>query len=84
MPTQDEINEQANRMRQLMTENQSLPESADEPEILASMINVLRLLRAGKPEARSERARRYAVTITEMEKVFGYFKTFVNDYIDPA
>lgn len=34
-------------------------------------------LRQAKPEDRSEEARRYAVTITELEKVLAYFHTFV-------
>lgn len=34
-------------------------------------------LRQAKPEDRSEEARRYAVTITELEKVLAYFNTFV-------
>jgi len=34
-------------------------------------------LREVKPEDYSERDRRYAITITEMEKVFAYFKTWV-------
>lgn len=34
-------------------------------------------LRKEKPEERSEQARRYAVAITELEKVIAYFVTFV-------
>lgn len=30
-----------------------------------------------KPEERSELARRYAVTITEMEKVYAYFMQYI-------
>lgn len=30
-----------------------------------------------KPKERSELARRYQVTITEFEKVMGYFETFI-------
>lgn len=41
------------------------------------MQELLDNLRAAKPDDRSEEARRYAVTITEMEKVFGYFYTLV-------
>lgn len=41
------------------------------------MLEVLKQLRQAKGEDRSEKARRYAVTITEMEKVFAYFNTFV-------
>jgi len=38
---------------------------------------MLEFLRFTKPEDRSEKARRYAVTITEMEKVVAYFQTWV-------
>ena len=44
---------------------------------LDRMQEILKLLRAAKPEDRSEESRRYAVTITEFEKVVAYFKTFV-------
>lgn len=47
-----------------------------------SLLVALKALRANKPSERCEKARRYAVTITEMEKVYGYFKTFILD--DPA
>jgi len=36
-------------------------------------------LREAKPIKRGERSRRYAIVITEMEKVYAYFKTFVVD-----
>jgi len=39
----------------------------------------LKMMEAAKPEERSELARRYAVSITEMEKVVAYFKVFVLD-----
>lgn len=51
-------------------------------EIAIFYINkALESLQRGKPDDRSELTRRYAVTITEMEKVFAYFKTFVFDYV---
>ena len=34
-------------------------------------------LRENKPDERSETARRFAVTITELEKVLAYFSVFV-------
>lgn len=37
----------------------------------------LHILRSNKPEERGELARRYAVTITEMEKVYAYFVIYV-------
>ncbi len=53
-----------------MAENESI-------HALLMMSELLRLLHGLKGEDRSEKARRYAVTITEMEKVFAYFNTFV-------
>lgn len=40
-------------------------------------------LTASKPNDRSELDRRYAVTITDTEKVVAYFKTYVVDYEPP-
>lgn len=40
---------------------------------------LLEEMRRAKPDDRSEKARRYAVTITEFEKVAAYFKTYVMD-----
>ncbi len=48
-----------------------------EHELLDRMVTLIEDLRAAKPEDRSELARRYAVTITEFEKVYAYFVTFV-------
>jgi len=42
-----------------------------------AMIDLLRKLRDAKPEERNELARRYAVTVTEVEKVLAYFRTYV-------
>jgi hypothetical protein len=50
-----------------------------EREVLNQLEEALRRLRDSKPEERSEKARRVAVTITEMEKVIAYYKTFVYD-----
>lgn len=51
------------------------PEEAD----YEALKKALTELRTHKPEERSEKARQYAVTITELEKVIGYFKMFVID-----
>ena len=45
-------------------------------EVRVGMAAVLATLTVLKPNDRSELDRRYAVTITEMEKVFAYFSTF--------
>lgn len=50
----------------------------DESDMIAEkMGELLELLRAEKGAERSERARRLAVTITEMEKVYAYYVQFV-------
>ena len=45
--------------------------------LLIKMKSLLEEMRKVKPEERSEIARRYAVTITEFEKVMAYFQVFV-------
>lgn len=42
-----------------------------------SLLDTLQKLRDAKPDERTELARRYAVTITEMEKVYAYFLAWV-------
>jgi hypothetical protein len=44
--------------------------------VQTAMYDTLVELRDNKPNDRSELDRRYAVTITEMEKVYAYFLTF--------
>jgi hypothetical protein len=46
-------------------------------ECQVALENALNTLRKAKPEARSDVARRFAVTITELEKVIGYFVTWI-------
>ncbi len=53
----------------------------DDQGVLWQLRTTLLELRSARPDERSEKSRRYAVTITEMEKVFAYFKTFVIDEI---
>ena len=45
--------------------------------ILATIRELLDLMRAAKPDERSERARRIAIAITELEKVLAYWLAFV-------
>lgn len=49
----------------------------EDQKVLGLLQSTLKILRDHKPSERSETARRYAVTITEMEKVVAYFKTYV-------
>lgn len=51
-------------------------EVADQDTWTALLV-AYRKLKASKPEDRSEKARRYAVTITEMEKAMAYFSAMV-------
>ena len=46
-------------------------------DVLSAFKTTLSTLRAVKPEDRSGIDRRYAVTITELEKVFAYFYTYI-------
>ena len=48
-----------------------------ESKLSGQMAELLRDLRLSRPEERSEKARRWAIAITEMEKVFAYFNTYV-------
>lgn len=51
----------------------------DATESYAALKDALDSLREEKPDERGELARRYAVTITDMEKIVAYFKTMVVD-----
>lgn len=46
-------------------------------EVYIQLQETLAAMRIAKPNERSEKARRYAVAITEMEKVVAYFQTWV-------
>lgn len=48
-----------------------------EEEVWNALLAAYRKLKVSKPDDRSERARRYAVTITEYEKMLSYFNTMV-------
>ena len=48
-----------------------------EEETYILLQETLAAMRVAKPEERSEKARRYAVAITEMEKVVAYFQTWI-------
>ena len=50
-----------------------------EREVLNQLEDALGRRGGSKPEERSEKARRVAVTITEMEKVVAYYKVYVYD-----
>ena len=46
-------------------------------EVYIQLQEVLAAMRKAKPDERSEKARRYAVAITEQEKVLAYFQVYV-------
>lgn len=59
-------------------ETQDMDETTtSEEEVWNALLATYRKLKAAKPEDRSEKARRYAVTITEYEKMLSYFNTMV-------
>ncbi len=53
-----------------------------EEEVWNVLLVAYRKLKASKPDDRSERSRRYAVTITEYEKMLSYFNTMVWEGLD--
>lgn len=54
-----------------------MSEESKEQQIWTDMMNLWHKLENAKPTERGEQARRYAVAITEYQKVMGYFYTFV-------
>lgn len=52
-------------------------QKSKDQECLDAIGEALLKLGQAKPQDRSELARRYAVTITELEKAYAYFRTWV-------
>lgn len=52
-------------------------QKSKDQECLDAIGEALLKLGQSKPKDRSELARRYAVTITELEKAYAYFRTWV-------
>ncbi len=83
--------EKAEKIERVMEENRKeleviekinvseLTDKINDNGMLIMLHSTLSSLCGNRPNERSERSRRYAVTITEMEKVVAYFKTFVID-----
>jgi hypothetical protein len=57
----------------------TIKDEISDRDVLGTLNDVLEVLRENQPGERSERSRRYAIIITEMEKVVAYFKTWVID-----
>lgn len=77
-----ELRQQAEneRIRDFLAEVKGeAPLKQDEKDIeVLKILNAnLNFLREAKPYERSELARRYTVTITELEKVIAYFRVYV-------
>lgn len=49
-----------------------------EESIIKILMHALALLQDHKPNDRSEKDRHYAIVITELEKVYAYYKTFID------
>lgn len=75
--------EVAEAREMLMMDAQSNRDAADiaqqqkNKEALNGLEASLHFLRSAKPDERSELTRRYAITITDFEKVVAYFKVYV-------
>lgn len=52
-------------------------EKEKEEKLRLEMIALWKHLQEAKPDDRSELARRYAICITEIQKVISYFDTFI-------
>jgi len=50
--------------------------------IVIEFSSLLERLRYVRPEERSEFSRRMAIVITELEKVYAYFRVFCEDFED--
>lgn len=83
MPTEGQ---DLDRLREAIGKAEAAPTKEASYEDMASfyMKKALETMRQGKPEIRSEMARRYAVAITEMEKTFAYFHTYIVNFDSPV
>lgn len=62
-----------------MDERERLAEQLLAEQPLRTLEKALDNLKGLKPEKRSEKARRYSIVITELEKVIAYYNHFVLD-----
>lgn len=58
------------------------PTMSKSDTLLFELGSLIVKMRKAKPLDRTEAARRYAVTITELEKAFAYFRTYVAEADD--
>lgn len=78
----DEFSKAANEINRMLRTELAKDEAKADPyqdakNALYSLEAALLTLQAAKPGERGELARRYAVTITELEKTVAYFETWV-------
>lgn len=50
-----------------------------QPDLWDHILETYRQIKAAKPDERSERARRFAVLLTEYEKVMSYYLIMLNN-----
>lgn len=65
------------KMSELLPEENTMDEQSSELEVWDAMLKVFRHLTEMRSEQRTDRDRRIAVTITELEKVMAYFNTYI-------
>lgn len=86
----DDIREGLEKIRQGLNDTsldalQKYPEAqTNDFSVEDILIKALKTMRANKPSERTEKARRYAVSITELEKVYSYFKTYVINAVEES
>lgn len=81
MPTEEQDLE---RLKEAIGRAQQSPTKEASYEEMASfyMKKAIETMQRGKPTIRGEGARRYAIAITEMEKTFAYFQTYVVNFVE--
>ncbi|MCP5018893.1 MAG: hypothetical protein GY938_26995 [Ketobacter sp.] len=67
--------ERIGKMRQAQLE--TLTQEKRGSDCLKALKEVIAMMRIAKPEKRGELARRYAIAITDMEKLIAYFQVHV-------
>jgi len=76
-----EMSEDLSQLKQALEERFKESDASKQARegILISLESSLRMLKCNRPNDRSEIDRRYAILITDFEKVIAYFKTYIVD-----
>lgn len=78
MPDMSEnLSEMKETIEKVIKENTVLRQ--DREGVLISLESTLRMIKRNRPNDRSEIDRRYAIVVTDFEKVMAYFKTYILD-----